>query len=101
MPPAAVISSNFVCPMVSPPPISSPHIGGMVIMGEPTVLIGKKPAARMGDQCLCNGIPPHPDVIVRGSATVMIGKKPAAYLGCNTGCGGVIVMGEPTVMIGA
>ena len=65
------------------PPI--PHVGGPIIgPGVPTVLIGKMPAAVVGDLLTCVG---PPDTIVRGSATVMIGKKPAARMGDSTAHG--------------
>ena len=76
-----------------------PHVGGPVIgPGAPTVLIGGLPAARVGDMLVCVG---PPDTIVQGSATVMIQGMPAAFLGSATAHGGTIVMGNPTVMIGA
>jgi uncharacterized Zn-binding protein involved in type VI secretion len=98
MPPAARITDMHVCPMVTPglPPI--PHVGGPILpAGEPTVLIGGIPAARMGDMCTCVG---PPDVIVKGSPTVLIGNKPAARMGDITAHGGNIVVGFPTVLIG-
>ena len=98
MPPAARITDMHTCPMQTPavPPI--PHGGGPV-SGPcvPNVLIGKLPAAVIGDMCVCVG---PPDSIVKGSATVMIGNKPAARMGDTTAHGGVIVAGCPTVMIG-
>lgn len=98
MPPAARITDFHTCPMVTPglPPI--PHVGGPVIgPGVPTVLIGKMPAAVVGDNAVCVG---PPDTIVKGSATVMIGKKPAARIGDTTAHGGSIVLGCFTVIIG-
>ncbi|RNM04643.1 PAAR domain-containing protein [Dickeya undicola] len=98
MPPAARLTDLHACPMVTPglPPI--PHVGGPVIgPGVPTVLIGKLPAAVMGDNCVCVG---PPDVIVKGSATVLIGGKPAARIGDTTAHGGNIALGEFTVLIG-
>lgn len=86
------------CPMVTPglPPI--PHIGGPIVgPGVPNVLVGKIPAAVVGDSAVCVG---PPDTIVKGSMTVMIGGKPAARIGDTTVHGGSIVMGLPTVMIG-
>jgi uncharacterized Zn-binding protein involved in type VI secretion len=65
--------------------------------GMPTVLIGKMPAARMGDMCVCVG---PPDVIALGSFTVLIGNMPAARMGDMTAHGGTIVMGFPMVLIG-
>ena len=93
--PAARLSDMHVCPMVTG---VVPHVGGPILPPcEPTVLIGKMPAARMGDMATCVG---PPDTIAKGSATVLIGKKPAARLGDNTAHGGVIVVGQPTVLIG-
>jgi uncharacterized Zn-binding protein involved in type VI secretion len=61
-----------------------------------TVIVGKLPAARILD--MCNPAFPHP--IVKGSATVLIGKMPAARILDNVACGGVIVKGEFTVLVG-
>ena len=74
---------------VSPLPILPP--------GEPTVMIGGMPAARVGDMATCVG---PPDTIIAGSGTVMIGGMPAARMGDSTAHGGSIVLGCPTVMIG-
>ena len=96
--PAARMGDMHTCPMVTPgtPPI--PHVGGPITgPGCPTVLIGGKPAAVMGDMAVCTG---PPDSIIIGSATVLIGGKPAARMGDQTAHGGVIVLGEPTVLIG-
>ena len=98
MPPAARLTDFHQCPMVTPalPPI--PHVGGPVIgPGCPTVLIGKLPAARVGDMLVCVG---PPDVIVKGSSTVKIGGQPAARMGDSTAHGGSIVWGALNVMIG-
>lgn len=95
MPPAARITDMHVCPMVTG---VVPHVGGPVIgPGAPTVLIGKMPAAVVGDSCTCVG---PPDTIAKGSATVMITNKPAARLGDSTAHGGSIVLGCFTVIIG-
>ena len=95
---AARLTDTHVCPMVTPglPPI--PHVGGPILgPGVPTVLIGKMPAAVLGDTLTCVG---PPDTIIKGSATVMIGGKPAARMGDSTAHGGSIILGCPTVMIG-
>jgi len=82
------------CPMSDGP---KPHVGGPILPpGQPTVLIGGVPAARVGDMCVCVG---PPDSILKGSMKVMIGGKPAARMGDQTSHGGVIVLGMPTVMI--
>ncbi|MCA8829716.1 PAAR domain-containing protein [Hymenobacter pini] len=98
MPFAARLTDMHTCPMQTPavPPI--PHVGGPIIgPGCPTVLIGKLPAARVGDSAVCVG---PPDSIVQGSATVMIGGAPAARMGDATAHGGSIVLGCFTVLIG-
>lgn len=95
MPPAARLTDMHTCPAVT---VLVPHVGGP-ISGPcaPTVLIGKLPAARITDLCICVG---PPDMIVKGSATVFIQKLNAARIGDLTTHGGVIVMGCPTVIIG-
>lgn len=98
MPPAARLTDMHTCPMQTPgaPPI--PHVGGPIVgPGQPNVLIGGMPAAKVGDSLVCVG---PPDSIVKGSATVMIGGTPAARMGDSTAHGGTIVAGAPTVMIG-
>ncbi len=95
---AARVGDMHTCPMVTPgtPPI--PHVGGTVMPpGEPTVMIGGVPAARLGDMATCVG---PPDSIIKGSGTVLIGGMPAARMGDSTAHGGSIVIGCPTVMIG-
>lgn len=93
--PAARILDLHVCPLLT---AGIAHVGGPVLPpGEPTVLIGKIPAARLGDQLACIG---PPDTIVGASATVMIGKAYAARLGDPTAHGGAVVAGCPTVLIG-
>lgn len=83
------------CPMVTG---TVPHVGGPVLPpGEPTVLIGGLPAARVGDMATCTG---PPDSIAMGSASVLIGGMPAARMGDVTAHGGTIVAGCPTVLIG-
>ncbi|WP_395845491.1 PAAR domain-containing protein [Cystobacter fuscus] len=82
--------------MVEPGPV--PHVGGPDVTGEPTVIIGGQPAARVGDLLTCIG---PQDSISKGEATVIIGGKPAARLGDSTSHGGVIVAGCPTVIIGS
>lgn len=84
------------CGLGSPMPILPPCC--------PTVLVGKMPAARLGDMCLgliappAANFPPHP--IAKGSATVLIGKMPAARIGDMCSLGAAIVKGEPTVLVG-
>lgn len=96
--PAATVGSMHVCPMLNPGVPPPPHVGGPVSgPGVPTVLIGSKPAAVMGDMCTCAG---PPDTIVMGVPNVLIGGKPAATMGSMTAHGGTITVGDPTVLIG-
>ncbi|MDZ4820155.1 MAG: PAAR domain-containing protein [Planctomycetota bacterium] len=96
MPPAARLTDLHICPAVT---VLVPHVGGPISApGAPTVLIGKMPAACMGDIAICVG---PPSSVIKGSATVLIGGKPAARVGDNTAHGGVIAPpGCVTVMIG-
>lgn len=92
---AARITDMHTCPMLT---VLVPHVGGAILPpGEPTVLIGGLPAARVGDMLTCVG---PPDTIASGSGTVLIGGMPAARMGDPTTHGGVIVSGCPTVIIG-
>ena len=97
--PAARLTDMHTCPMQTPAvPSPIPHVGGPITgPGVPNVLIGKMPAAVMGDVCVCTG---PPDSIIKGSTTVMIGGKPAARMGDTTAHGGVITLGSPNVLIG-
>ncbi len=82
--------------------------GGMIVLGEMTVLIGMLPAARVSDMHVCpmvTGIVPHVGgpILPPCSPTVLIGMLPAARMGDQGTCVGppdVIVKGEPTVLIG-
>lgn len=95
MPLAARMTDLHICPAVTG---VVPHIGGPIVAPcVPTVLIGKLPAAVVGDLVVCIG---PPDSIVKGSLTVTIGGKMAARQGDLTAHGGVIVAGCPTVLIG-
>ena len=97
MPPAARLLDMHVCPMVTPgtPPV--PHVGGPILNGSLTVMIGFMPAARVGDPALCVG---PPDTIALGSFTVLIDFMPAARVGDMTAHLGLITLGCPQVLIG-
>lgn len=91
MPPSARITDMHTCPLPT-------HVGGPVNVGEPTVLIGNVPAARISDSLVCAcGL----DIVSQGEATVLIGNLAAARLGDATGHGGVLAQGDPTVLIGS
>lgn len=92
--PAARATDMQTCPAFTGP---VPHVGGIIAMGCPTVLIGNMPAARIGDPTVCVG---PPGTVLKGSGTVLIGSMPAARMGDNAAHGGVIVAGFPQVLIG-
>jgi uncharacterized Zn-binding protein involved in type VI secretion len=102
-------------PAPVPTPVPHPALPLAIVTGQPTVLIGAMPAARITDQTLpcmlipC--VPAGPGIIAKGSATVLIGGLPAARLGDTTlhpSCvapipsptGNIIPPCCPTVLIG-
>ena len=94
--PIATQGSMHVCPMCSG---TTPHVGGPIIgPGAPNILINNKPAALMGDTCICVG---PPDVIAQGAPNVFFNGVPVACLGDLTAHGGVITVGEPNVIVGS
>ena len=95
MPIAARVTDLHTCPMVT---VAIPHEGGPILpKGCESVLIGFKPAARVGDKATCVG---GPDSISMGSSSVQIGFMAAARVGDPTVHGGVITTGDATVDIG-
>lgn len=95
MPPAARLADPHTCPMFDGP---KPHLGGPVASTCcPTVVIGGRCSARVGDLAVCAG---PPDVIAQGAPNVLIGGSIAARMGDLTVHGGVITAGCPTVLIG-
>ncbi len=102
-------------PAPVPTPVPHPPLPLAIIKGQPNVLIGKMPAARVTDTtvpCLLPGcVPNGPGMIALGSFKTLIGKMPAARMNDMTthvGCVAPIPMpmGKilppccPTVMIG-
>jgi uncharacterized Zn-binding protein involved in type VI secretion len=61
------------------------------------------PAAVLGDLHAC-AIPPPSHVpstpFTMGSSTVFLGGRPALRVGDAAGCGAIVPVGMPTVMIG-
>jgi uncharacterized Zn-binding protein involved in type VI secretion len=96
---AARLLDFHQCPMQTVVgPVTIPHVGGPVLgPGAPTVLIGGKPAATVGDMALC--IAPVPDVIVKGSQTVKIMGRPAARIGDATAHGGKVLANLPPLIL--
>ncbi|KAF0224005.1 MAG: PAAR repeat-containing protein [bacterium] len=76
---SARISDAETCPIIG---------GALITTGDPTVIIGLMPAARVTDLLTCSG------TIIKG------GFLSAARITDPTSHGGVISTGYPTVMIG-
>jgi len=93
MPAAARVGDMHVCRHKEP----VPHVGGPIVEGCPTVLIGERQAARERDAARCEG--GSNDIIIDGESTVLIGQMPAARQGDATE-GGHITSGLQTVLIG-
>ncbi len=94
--PIATIGSMHVCPMCSG---TVPHVGGPISgPGAPNILINNKPAALMGDMCVCVG---PPDVIAQGAPNVFFNGVPVVCLGDLTAHGGAVTQGEPNVIVGS
>ena len=92
--PIATQGSMHMCPMCSG---LVPHVGGPISgPGAPNVLINGKPAALMGDMCVCVG---PPDVVAQGNPSVLINGVPVVCQGDMTAHGGVIMSGEPNILI--
>ena len=102
-------------PALVPTPSAHPAMPLPIIKGQPNVLIGSQPAARMMDMtqpCLLAGcVPGGPGMIMMSSMTVLIGGMPAARVGdmtLHSACvapipaptGKILPPGCPTVMIG-
>jgi uncharacterized Zn-binding protein involved in type VI secretion len=82
--------------------------GGLITVGCPTVLIGKLPAARVGDLHTCplvTVLVPHVGgPIIMGAWTVLVSFVPQARIGDMVVCVGppdTVLKGEPTVLVGS
>jgi uncharacterized Zn-binding protein involved in type VI secretion len=80
------------------------HPGVVNGPGSLDVIINLKPAARVGDPHACALPPlagPHPpSTVTKGSATVFINNLAAARQFDPVGCGAMITVGSPDVLIG-
>ena len=98
-----------------PTPVPHPALPLAIIKGQPNVLIGNLPAARVTDMTapciLPSCVPAGPGMVQLGSATVLIGNLPAARVGDLTNhascvapipmpTGKILPPGCPTVLIG-
>lgn len=98
-PPQARVGDTHIgaCTLGSPLPVMPPC--------AITVIVGKRPAARVGDMvagltATPAGPVPTPHPLAKGSMTVFIQKMPAIRIGDLCGMGGVVNLGEFTVLTG-
>lgn len=102
-------------PALVPTPAPHPAMPLTIVTGQPNVLIGNLPAARLSDMtqpCVLPGcVPGGPGIVVLGSPTVLIGNLPAARVNDTTvhptcvgpipaPSGKILPPGCPTVLIG-
>ena len=92
--PVALIGHQHTCPMVDPGP--KPHVGGPVMDGVPFVRVNGMLVATVGSKCTCSG---PPDTIAAGSTLVKVNGKAVARMGDSTVHGGVLVQGDPGVLL--
>jgi len=80
------------------------YIPTPAIQGSPNVITGSSPQHRQGDSIMPHPspspAPPHPRSASAGSGTVLTNSKPTVRIGDAVGCGGMLVQGFPTVIVG-
>lgn len=87
----ARVGDLHICPMCAPPaPVPVPSPMPIIPPCDITVIVCKKPAARMSDKC-ASVTPPAPHPILKGSLTVKMSGLPAARMGDPCAGGGVIL----------
>lgn len=77
---AARIGDLHTCPLVT---VLVPHVGGPILLGAFTVLVGMRPQARSTDLCICVG---PPDLGAIGHSQTLVGMA-GAFAG---GLGGLV-----------
>lgn len=95
MPPAARITDMHVCPMVTG---LVPHVGGPINTGGSTVFIVGMPSATLGSQCICVGPPDvivkgSATVLIGGKPAARMGDTTAHGGAIVGGCPTVMIGG--------
>ena len=92
--PVAFLTSMQVCPFFDGP---IPHVGGPILeTTADNVITGILPAASMMSTALCIGPPAN---IIDGSPTFIADVLPVGFMGSSTDHGGVVVEGDPAILI--
>lgn len=89
--PVALLGHQHVCPIHS-------HVGGPIIQGDPALTVNGIPVALVGHKCIC--AVGGPDTIATGSPLLTVNGVEVAVMGSSTKHGGVIVQGDPGLIIG-
>jgi uncharacterized Zn-binding protein involved in type VI secretion len=84
------------------------QVGGVILEGDPTVLVNGRPVATIGDSVsphFCCGVPHCPPIhcsaeTTATSATVLVGGKPICVTGDIDTCGHSRVLGSTNVIVG-
>ncbi len=99
-PPMARLGDLHNCTM--PPGFPSPILPPCSV----TVIVEKRPAARLGADLTMTGplpvppTPPAPHPFVKGSTTVLVNGMPVLRIGDTCALGGAITLGAATVLTG-
>ena len=92
--PAAFLTSMQVCPFFDGP---IPHVGGPIIeTTADNIIVVIFPMAAMGSTAICVG---PPATVLDGSPTFIADFTPAGIMLASTDHGGVVVEGEPTMIV--
>lgn len=89
----ATMACMQVCPMVTG---IIPHVGGIVAMGMPDMLVGMLPVATVGCVTVCIG--PPGTIVLPLDPLFLLNMMPVAEMGSLTDHGGVITVGVPLMM---
>ncbi|MEM8799352.1 MAG: PAAR domain-containing protein [Pseudomonadota bacterium] len=97
MPPAARLGDNHVCPMVNPGPVPHVG-GPITGPGVPTVMIANIPASVVGDMAVCTGPPDtivkgSATVMIGGKPAARLGDSTAHGGTIVIGCPQVMIGG--------
>jgi uncharacterized Zn-binding protein involved in type VI secretion len=94
--PAAFLTCLQVCPFVNPADFV-PHVGWPILeTTADNIILGVLPAAVIGSTALCIGMPA---TVIHGSPIFFADVLPVATTVMETDHGGIIVEGEPTVLV--
>ncbi|HCU14388.1 hypothetical protein M988_1024 [Hafnia paralvei ATCC 29927] len=89
--PVALKGHQHVCPLPK-------HVGGPIKEGHPGLTVNGIPVALVGHQCECKT--GGPDIIAVGNPLLTVNGIPVAVMGSQTIHGGVVIQGDPGLIIG-